>query len=349
MNETLSPQRDQQAVLDDPLYGPLAVLDDAARNVRSMRDDPAAFAAHVQTLRRRHGAVLVRGLGFDTLADVEAIAEALCAGLALVHYDGERASPRSSLGGHVYTSTEYKASESIFVHNECSSRLEWPLCIMFACGLPAETGGATTLCDIRQVSRLLDANLQAEFTARGIAYTRNYGSAFGVSVEYAFGTTDRAAIQAYCAARSIACKWRDDGSLQTTFRRAAHALHPETGETLWFNYATFYSRSALEPRLRRLLSGVPESQRPFSAAWGDGEPIADAVFDACRAAYEAATYRFDWRRGDFLLLDNMLSGHGRDGFQGARQTYCVMAGEVLRPQPMSVPCVLRRAMELAPC
>ncbi len=333
---------------DSSFHSTLAVLDDHARNVLSLRADPAAFAARVQALRRRHGAVLVRGLPFDTPAEVEAMAQALCDGFELVYYDGERATPRTSLGGHVYSSTEYKASESIFIHNECSSRLEWPLCLMFACGVPAPAGGATPLCDIRHVTRHLDAGVQAEFASRGIAYTRNYGGAFGVSIEYAFGTTDRAAVEAYCVARGIDCEWRDDGSLKTTFRRASHALHPETGETLWFNYATFYSRSALDPRLRRLMRGVPESQRPFSAAWGDGAPISDDVFDACRAAYDAATYRFDWRRGDFLLLDNMLSGHGRDGFEGERQTYCVMAGEVQRLHPMSTPCVLR-AIELEPC
>ncbi|MBA2674936.1 TauD/TfdA family dioxygenase [Ramlibacter sp.] len=328
---------------------PLAVLDDRARNLSFLRDDPDGFAAEVQALRRRHGAVLIRGLDFATPAEVEEIARAICGGMDLLSYDGERATPRTALGGRVYTSTEYKAGESIFVHNECSSRLEWPLCLMFACGLPAAGGGATPLCDMRQVTRELDPAIQAAFRARGIAYTRNYGGEFGVSIEYAFGTTDRAAIAAYCAARGIGCEWLGPDALRTRFRRASHALHPETGETLWFNYATFYSRSALDPRLRRLMRGVPEERRAFSAAWADGEPIPEDMFDACRQAFDAATYRFDWRRGDFLLLDNMLSGHGRDPFQGERLTYTVMAGEVVRPAPTALPTILRTTEELAPC
>ena len=325
--------------------GPLAVLEDGERNRMWLRDDPVEFAARLQDLRRQHGAVLVRGLRFDAPAPLEGIARSICRGMDLLSYDGERATPRTSLGGRVYTSTEYKAGESIFVHNECSSRLEWPLCLMFACGVAASAGGATPLVDMRQVTRELDADIQAQFAERGITYTRNYGGEFGVSLEYAFGTTDPAVIEAYCAARGIACEWLGPESLRTRFRRAAHALHPETGERLWFNYATFYSRSALEPRLRRLLRGVPEEKRAFSAAWGDGEPIADDVFDQCRAALDAATHRFAWQRGDFLLLDNMLSGHGRDPFQGERLTYTVMAGEVVRPEPMALATVLRAAKE----
>ncbi len=326
-------------------HGPLAVLEDGARNQAWLRDAPGEFAARLQDLRRQHGAVLIRGLAFAQPAEVEAIARSACAGVDLISYDGERATPRTSLGGYVYTSTEYKASESIFVHNECSSRLEWPLCLMFASGVPAAGGGATPLVDMRQVTRELDAGIQAQFAERGIAYTRNYGGEFGVSLEYAFGTTDAEAIEAYCAARGIACEWLGTQSLRTRFSRAAHAQHPETGELLWFNYATFYSRSALEPRLRRLLRGVPEDKRAFSAAWGDGEPICDEIFDACRAALETATYRFAWQRGDFLLLDNMLSGHGRDPFQGERLTYTVMAGEVIRPEAMATPTVLHARQE----
>lgn len=332
-----------------PFAGPLAVLDDAEFNLRCLRDNPDSFAAEVQALRARHGGVLIRGLGFNGPVEVETIARKVCGSHELLAYEGERASPRSELGGYVYTSTEYKATEQIFVHNECSSRLEWPLSIMFACDLPAETGGATTLCDIRHVTRHLDPEIQAEFRQRGISYTRNYGGEFGVTVEYAFGTTDKEIIEAYCSARGISCQWLADGSLSTRFKRASHALHPETGEELWFNYATFYSRSALEPRLRRLLASVPDARRPFSAAWGDGEPIPDSVFDACRAAYEAAVYRFEWRKGDFLVLDNMLSGHGRDPFKGERKTYVVMADEVVRPEPMKVHTERPAELELELC
>lgn len=328
---------------------PLHVLPDGDRNRQALRDDPLGFGAQVQALRRRHGAVLVRGLAFASAAELEPIARQLAGALPLVHYDGERASPRSALGGHVYTSTEYKASERIFMHNECSSRLDWPLCLMFASIVPAASGGATPLCDIRQVTRALDPAIQDEFARRGITYTRNYGGEFGVSLDYAFGTTDRAAIEAYCRARAIDCEWLGPQTLRTRFTRPAHALHPQTGERLWFNYATFYSRSALEPRLRRLLRGVAEDRRPFSAAYGDGEPVPDAVFDHCRDAYEAATYRFDWRQGDLLVLDNMLSGHGRDPFTGERQTALVMAGEVRRHHPGALGTVLQLDVEDLPC
>ena len=35
--------------------------------------------------------------------------------------------------------------------------------------------------------------------------------------------------------------------------------------------------------------------------------------------YEANAARFQWRAGDVVTLDNMITAHGRDPFQGPRK------------------------------
>lgn len=52
------------------------------------------------------------------------------------------------------------------------------------------------------------------------------------------------------------------------------------------------------------------------------------MLDHIRRAYEVETYRFQWQRGDVLLLDNMLvshsHSHSRTPFTGKRQVLVAM-------------------------
>ncbi len=44
--------------------------------------------------------------------------------------------------------------------------------------------------------------------------------------------------------------------------------------------------------------------------------------------YEQCAVRFDWRKGDVILLDNMLAAHARDPFEGPRKIVVAM-GEMI--------------------
>jgi alpha-ketoglutarate-dependent taurine dioxygenase len=44
-----------------------------------------------------------------------------------------------------------------------------------------------------------------------------------------------------------------------------------------------------------------------------------------REAYRAETVRFEWKAGDLLMLDNMLTSHGRDPFDPPRRIVVGMA------------------------
>jgi hypothetical protein len=40
--------------------------------------------------------------------------------------------------------------------------------------------------------------------------------------------------------------------------------------------------------------------------------------------YEECAVRFDWQKGDAILLDNMLVAHARDPFEGPRKIVVAM-------------------------
>ncbi|MFJ2031589.1 TauD/TfdA family dioxygenase [Streptosporangium sp. NPDC087985] len=73
-----------------------------------------------------------------------------------------------------------------------------------------------------------------------------------------------------------------------------------------------------------LLSLYDEADLPRNAYLGDGSPIDEADLAAAKAAYDEAAYGFPWRRGDLMIINNMLCAHGRDPFTGARRILVAM-------------------------
>jgi alpha-ketoglutarate-dependent taurine dioxygenase len=84
--------------------------------------------------------------------------------------------------------------------------------------------------------------------------------------------------------------------------------------------------SNLEPAVREyLLSEFKEHELPRNAFYGDGSAIEASVLDDIRGVYREAAVSFEWERGDILMLDNMLSSHGREPFSGPRRIVVAMA------------------------
>ena len=244
-------------------------------------------------------------------------------------YAEERASPRTTLNGEIYTSTEYPAHLSIFPHNECSSRAMWPGLLFFACKKAPQERGGTTLCDGRKVTAELSGKLKSEFRERGLTYYRNYGKEVGPSLEYGFNTTDREEIERYCERGGISYEWLSDTRLRTTARRSAFIVHPLTNEELWFNYAMFYSPLSLEEKLRRFVVRNPPRDRALGVAFGDGEPIPDDYFSEISDIINKHTIVHQWQENDIVIIDNMRFLHGREPFSGDREIWFAMADPVL--------------------
>jgi alpha-ketoglutarate-dependent taurine dioxygenase len=68
-----------------------------------------------------------------------------------------------------------------------------------------------------------------------------------------------------------------------------------------------------------------EEDFPRNAFYGDGSHIEASILDEIREAYHCEAVSFPWRRGDVLMLDNMLTAHGRAPFSGSRKVVVGMA------------------------
>lgn len=272
---------------------------------------------------REHGAVLLRGLDLDGVDDFDRTVRAL-AGAPLTYT--ERSSPRSTIKGQVYTSTDYPPSEEIFLHNENSYQASWPMSLFFYCITAPETLGATPLADTRVIYQGIDPAVRDEFARRGWMVVRNFTPGFGLPWQQVFGTADRDEVSAYCAGNGVETQWLPNDVLRTRARRAAVHRHPETGDTVWFNHITFFHVTTLDPDVcAGLRAMLGEDGLPTNSYYGDGEPIPDDVVAHLRDCYRAALRRFPWAEGDVLMVDNMLAAHGREPFTGPRKVAVAMA------------------------
>lgn len=289
--------------------------------------DPHQALAQVQACVHEHlervGAILFRGFDFSGADSFHRFAAGF--GDHLLNYEFG-STPRSSLGKGVYTSTEYPAHQRIALHNEQSYTRRWPMRIWFHCPLPASEGGETPIADSRLIYNLVDPAIRRRFNERGLMYVRNSGNGLDVPWQQVFGTEDRQQVQAYCQAHDIACEWRDDGELRTRQVCQATAVHPATGEAVWFNQAHLFHVSALEPQVRQtLLELVEPPDLPRNVYYGDGSEIEDSVLDEIRGVLDSQTVAFAWRQDDVLMLDNMLVAHARAPFKGPRKVVVAMA------------------------
>lgn len=289
-------------------------------------DLPGWAASNRELLEEKllvHGGILFRGFGLQGPEDLSAVIHAVSG--ELLEYK-ERSSPRTQVGGNVYTSTDYPADQPIFLHNENSYQKEWPLKIFFLCRQQPGEGGETPIADCRRVMERIDPEIRERFADKKWMYVRNFGDGFGLSWPTVFQTRDKRAVEEHCRAKGIEAEWKEGDRLRTRAVRAAVIAHPKTGEPSWFNHATFFHVSTLEPSVREALQAeFAEEDLPANTYYGDGSSIEPEVMEHLRRAYRESTVAFPWQQGDLLMLDNVLVAHGRAPYKGAREILVGMA------------------------
>ena len=270
------------------------------------------------------GALLFRGFDLRSLADFDRLVGALTDGGRRFGYQGG-ASPRAALGqvgARIYSSTEYPPDIELALHNELSYADLHPRHLFFFCLTAPDHGGATTLADSRRILAGIDPAVRDAFRGKGVRYVRNLSPDRNspYSWQSAFETEQPAEAEATCRAMGAAFRWEDNGFLRVWQRRPATAIHPVSGEEVWFNQADGFHPSALDRETYDALIAYHGGEDGFrlGVSFGDGEPIDRAMLDEVRRAIAAERTEHHWQQGDVVVLDNYLAAHGRAAFTGPR-------------------------------
>ncbi|MFH9605895.1 TauD/TfdA family dioxygenase [Streptomyces sp. NPDC017448] len=268
-------------------------------------------------------ALVFRGFGVteETLDPV--MDELLPNRLAYVHGN----SPRTKVGKNVYTSTEYPQEFTISMHNEMSYAAAWPARLLFFCQKAAATGGATPVTDSALWLASLDDEVREAF-AGGVRYQQNLhdGLGLGKSWQDTFETTDRGVVEEFLTRTEAEYAWQRDGSLRVRQIRPATAVHPVTGDEVWFNQSDQWHPAGLGDDTAAALAQILSADElPQSVTFADGSPIPDAHILQIRDRGLEHARDCDWNTGDLMLIDNMLVSHGRRPFTGSRRVLVAMS------------------------
>ncbi|WP_339413595.1 amino acid adenylation domain-containing protein [Pseudomonas sp. EA_35y_Pfl2_R5] len=293
--------------------------------------DPVGWARSsrdlIDTLLCRHAGLLFRGFALNSAQDFEAFAEAIHPGL----FGGYGDLPKKEGGRNIYRSTPYPEREMILFHNESSHLPRAPRKQWFFCEQPSPVGGATPIVDCRELYRRLPQSLADTFERKGLLYVRTFTKRLDVSWQEFFKTDDRAEVEAQCRASDTEFVWLANDELQTRTRCPAVIRHPLSGERSFFNQVQLHHVHCLEPEVREDLLGMVGLERmPRHVYFGDGSPIDDEVMALLGRLYEECAVRFDWQRGDVVMLDNLLAAHARDPYEGPRKIVVAM-GDLHQP------------------
>lgn len=273
----------------------------------------------------KFGGILLRGFGINSISEFNKIVQIFDNNLLDYVY---RSTPRTKLGGKIFTATEYPAKKEIPLHNENSYSQNWPSKIFFFSIIVAEEQGNTPIADSRRVYKNIDQSIKDAFESKGVLYVRNYHSNIDLSWQEVFQTHDKSSVNRFCESNKIEYEWKTTGTHELTTKQLCQASiqHPVSKEYVWFNQAHLFHESALDLKDKHaLLQEVGENNLPRNAFYGDGSSIELAVLENIRDAYAKEKITFQWERGDIMLLDNILTCHGREAYKGSRKVAVAMS------------------------
>lgn len=281
----------------------------------------------------KHGSVLFKNFGIDSMAKFEALASTISPDL----YSGYGDLPQRSNSKKLYNATPYTASLTIHYHNEAAHTTKWPLKQFFYCIKPAEEGGELSVSDGRLVLQHLPEDIIEQFATKRLKYVRNFIPYMDVRWQDFYKTESKAEVEAFCRENDVEFHW-DGDVLQTVQYAPAVVYHPDTKERIWFNQVQLHHPCMLAERVYNGLHAMlgTEEKFPRYVCFGDGTPISRETMDLVGKALEAASINILGKSGDVIFNDNMLVAHCRLPYKGDREV-CVALGETMREADLETP------------
>jgi alpha-ketoglutarate-dependent taurine dioxygenase len=306
-------------------------------------DDPMNFAdvetflktngEPLRALLLKYGAILLRGFPIQGAQQFSQVIEGLQLGRFVNYIGGD--SPRDKVEDKVYTSTEAPPTLHIPLHQELSFVKNHPRHIYFYCETAPRSQGETIIGDARKILRAIDPDVLERFKVKGLKYTSNYYHKNALmrwvnrmqrahkSWTEVFETENKKAVEKHCATQEFEWQWTKNDWLRIMQTRPATLMHPITNEEVWFNQAHLYD---FNPKLlgwSRYLGAKLFYWRRHTLlheiAHADNSKVAKQDLYHILDVLHENTIAYPWQKNDVMVLDNILTMHGRAPFEGPRR------------------------------
>ncbi len=279
----------------------------------------------------KYGGVLFRGFPLEDAVSFQSAVEAL--GYEPACDNPMDTSPRHNVADRVFTSTDAPDGFPILAHNENCFLNERPKMISFFCETEPLQYGETPVFDSRAAFETLSDSVRDKLSERNVLYRRRmpkqrrpWAPNIMRTWQESFGTEDQSEIEEITSDHGLTCKWHPGGRLlHTEVVVDPLPYHPDTNQQC-LNIQGFHRSSIMldiqevRSRQNRIFNSLVKTgtgfmyqidSMPVTIQWGDGSPISHPDMVEMRSAIWNNSVLFHWRKGDFLLLDNFLTAHGR--------------------------------------
>ena len=276
-------------------------------------------------LLKIHGAILFRNFDIQNVDDFHSTIK--CFHSYFASYIGGD-SPRTKIKDNIYTSTEYPADQEISMHQEKSFSNIYPRYAYFYCDIEPQVGGETPILDSRILYKSLNSKIIKKFGDKKLKYVMNLhsGNGVGKSWQQAFEIDSKIALEKLLSTMNVNYRWKDNDLLEVYEIVNPIMQHPDTNEWIFFSQAHQWHKSGLEKNTLIMLQEVMKEEDFYhNCYYGDGSEIEIEYLEEIRFLIKQNKIIFKWQKGDLLMLDNIISMHGRQPFVGNRRILVAMS------------------------
>ena len=258
-------------------------------------------------------------------------------GLKLRDYIGGT-SPRNVLKGKIMEATHTPENWSIILHQEMAYITDMPAVIAFCCQSPAfNNGGVSLIGDMRLATSLIPSVIKDEFRDRGLCLRRMLPSKEHLHLkpgikkcwEETLNTSKRSEAEFICKNLGWNFEWNSKGLTLWQEILPPERTHSLTGESIWCNQAHFFNRATMiawaerDGRINDVKAfkkaRIDNSETLEAVCFGDGAPIPDYIALELFRIMAGIEQQVALSEGDIIVLDNLISSHGRTMFSGKRK------------------------------
>jgi alpha-ketoglutarate-dependent taurine dioxygenase len=271
----------------------------------------------------QHGAILFRGFPLSAAEDLDAFITAF--GLPNFPYNESLSNAvRVNWTERVFSANEAPPDVTIYFHHEMAQTPIFPTKLFFFCQQAAEEGGETPICRsdllFERLSELCPQFAQ-DCEQKGLQYTNvmpadnDLKSGMGRSWQSTLAASGRDEAEERLRRLGYTWEWLPDGCLRATSPVLPAVREVAPGRKVFFN------------QLIAAFQGWKDSRNDPSRAirFGDGTALDRSAVNVATDLASDLTFDIPWQRGDAVLVDNVLTMHGRRTFTGTRKVLASLA------------------------
>lgn len=311
-------------------------------NPKMSTHDALQLISHHRESLKKHllnvGGLLFRNFPISNEGDFSKFIKTMGLGNFVDYIGGD--SPRTKIADGIYTSTEAPPSIKIPLHNELSFLDHFPKHIYFYCHIAPQKDGETIIGDARKIYQSMNDKIKSRFKEKGLKYTSRYYHK-STLMDFinrlqrshktwidVFETPNKSEVEKKCRQSNFAYKWNINDWIEISQQRPATIRHPQTNEEVWFNQVHLFD---FNPKLLGMWRYVAAKlfycrkyMKLHEVSYGDLSEISQNDIYQIMDNLDANTISFPWQKGDVMVLDNILTMHGRAPFKGKRRVMTAM-------------------------